>query len=561
MDAVEVYKLVLERKRIKIFPAGFWQQPEAIDNAIKCTKYLIEEKLKLSEEELNKQLSVKLFKENGLRGMLYTCFNDSPYEAIKSAYPEKNYQPWEFNIVPKGYWDDINNGINSTKWLIETKLKLSEEELKEQLTFKLFKDNGLGGMLQTCFNGSVYEALKLTYPEKNYQPWEFKQVSKGYWDNVENGINATKWLIETKLQLSEQELKEQLSVKLFYDNGLITILRYCFNNSPYEAINKAYPERNYKPWDFGQVPTGYWNNIENGINATKWLIETKLQLSEEELKEQLSTKLFQENGLSGMLQTCFNSSSYEAINTTYPEKNYQPWEFNQVPISYWDNIDNGIKATKWLIETRLQLSEEDLKEQLSFKLFKENGLGGMLHHCFNGSPYEAIRITYPERNYKPWEFNIVPNGYWNDINNGIKVTKWLIETKLKLSEKELREQLSTKLFQENGFGGMLNTCFNASPYEAINTIYPEKNYQPWEFKNVPTGYWNDIENGINATKWLIETKLQLSEEELKEQLSFKLFQANRLGNMLISCFDGSPYEAINTAYPNKFKKSDFKNYK
>ena len=191
MDAVEIYKLVLEREHIKTFPKGFWQNSEAIENAIKCTKYLIEDILKLSENELREQLSANLFRMNGLSGMLNTCFNGSPYEAINRAYPEKNYQPWELNIVPTGYWDDINNGIKSTKWLIETKLQLSEEELKKQLSQKIFQENGLGGMLSNCFSNSPYEAIRITYPERNYKPWEFNQVPNGYWDNIENRINAT----------------------------------------------------------------------------------------------------------------------------------------------------------------------------------------------------------------------------------------------------------------------------------------------------------------------------------------------------------------------------------
>jgi hypothetical protein len=73
-------------------------------------------------------------------------------------------------------------------------------------------------------------------------------------------------------------------------------------------------------------------------------------------------------------------------------------------------------------------------------------------------------------------------------------------------------------------------------------------------------YWDNKENGIKATKWLIEEKLKLNDEELKEQLSVKLFIENGVGGMLQHCFNYSPYEAINTTYPNRFKKSDFKNY-
>ena len=144
----------------------------------------------------------------------------------------------------------------------------------------------------------------------------------------------------------------------------------------------------------------------------------------------------------------------------------------------------------------------------------------------------------------------------NAITNAIKITKYLIEEKLKLTDEELKEQLSKKLFEDNKLSGMLQFCFNSSPYQAINTIYPNR-FKEWEFKNVPINFWNK-EKGIEATKWLIEEKLKLTDEELKEQLSQKLFIDNNLGGMLYTCFNSSPYKAINETYPNKFKPEDFK---
>ena len=52
MDAVEVYKMVLKGDVIKRFPAGFWQQPEAKQNASKCIKFLVEEILNYDMEML-----------------------------------------------------------------------------------------------------------------------------------------------------------------------------------------------------------------------------------------------------------------------------------------------------------------------------------------------------------------------------------------------------------------------------------------------------------------------------------------------------------------------------
>ena len=319
IDIIEMYKEILKGTRKK-FVNGAWQRPDAIPNAIKVTKYLIEEELKLSDEELKEQLSMNLFKDNKLLGMIHCCFSESPYLAINTTYPNK-FKEWEFIKTPSGFWTK-EKGIEATKWLIEEKLKLSDEELKEKLSLNLFKDNNLGGMLCRCFNNSPYQAINTAYPDK-FKEWEFKNVPINFW-NKEKGIEATKWLIEEKLKLTDEELKEQLSQKLFKDNNLYSMLDICFNKSPYQAINTIYPNK-FKEWEFSTTPMNFWTK-EKGIEAVKWLIEEKLKLTDEELKEQLSQNLFKDNNLYNMLNTCFNSSPYQAINATYPNK-FKPEDF------------------------------------------------------------------------------------------------------------------------------------------------------------------------------------------------------------------------------------------
>ena len=391
MDGVEVYKLVLTN-RIKVFPAGFWQQPEAFQNACECITFLFEHLLEFSDDEIKKNLSHKLFSENKLGGMLRVCFNASPYQAINAAYPGK-FKPWEFNITLRSYWENIENGVEATRWLFEEKLNLSHEEIKKDISKKIFKDNGLGGMLKYCFNNSPYQAINTAYPGK-FKPWEFNCAPRSYWGNIENGIEATRWLFEEKLKLSDEEIKAQLSYKLFVDNGLGGMFQECFDSSPYQAINAAYPGK-FKPWEFNITLRSYWENIENGVEATRWLFEEKLKLSHEEIKAQLSYKLFDDNGLRNMLFSCFNDSLYQAINAAYPGK-FKPWELNCVPRGYWGNIENGIEATRWLFEEKLKLSDEEIKSQISRKLFEDNGLDGMLQQCFSGSPSKALNSVYPD---------------------------------------------------------------------------------------------------------------------------------------------------------------------
>ena len=111
IDIIEMYKELLKGTRKK-FVNGIWQRPDAITNSIKVTKYLIEEKLKLTDEEMKEQLSVNLFKDNRLGGMLRCCFKDSPYQAINETYPNK-FNEWEFNKTPQGFWTK-EKGIKAT---------------------------------------------------------------------------------------------------------------------------------------------------------------------------------------------------------------------------------------------------------------------------------------------------------------------------------------------------------------------------------------------------------------------------------------------------------------
>ena len=251
IDAVDVYKMVLKGNVIKTFPRGFWQQPEAKQNAAKCTRYLIEKLLNYNDEDIKNKLSVIVFKSNKLGGMINMCFDNSPYNAINNAYPNR-FKEWEFGTVPRGYWNDKENAIKCVKWLIEEKLKLDDEEIKEKLSNNLFRDNNLSSMLLYCFNGSIYEAINTVYPNK-FKEWGFKYTPMGFWDNKENGIKAARWLIEEKLKLDDEELKEQLSANLFIKNGLNGMLQYCFNSSPYEVIDMLYPNK-FKEWEFKYVP-------------------------------------------------------------------------------------------------------------------------------------------------------------------------------------------------------------------------------------------------------------------------------------------------------------------
>jgi hypothetical protein len=367
---------------------------------------------------------------------------------------------------PAGTWnqpDSVEYAAEIVQYWIEHILEWSDEDIKKGLSAKLFNKHKLDGLL-TVFKDSPFYAIEAAYPGR-FKEWELQKVPLGFWTK-ENGIKAVKWLIEEKLNWSPEEIERNLSKETFLQFGLSGMLHYCFGNSPFQAINTAYPGQ-FKEWDLSIAPQKYWS-YENAIAAFKWLIEKKLQWNDEDIKKNLSMYVFTKNRLASPFHKFFNGSPFQALDAIYPGR-FKEWELPVAPMRFWTN-ENPIKAVKWLIEEKLQWSDEDIKQQLSGKTFIDNGLHGLLHNAFNNSPFKALDSTYPGR-FKEWELSRVPKNYWTK-ENAIKAIKWLIEEKLKWPDEEIKRKMSGLVFEKHGLSRLLAKFFNFDAFEALNAAYP-----------------------------------------------------------------------------------------
>ena len=43
------------------------------------------------------------------KSLLVNCYGGSLPQALQHLYPDHNWLMWKFNIVPKGYWETVNN--------------------------------------------------------------------------------------------------------------------------------------------------------------------------------------------------------------------------------------------------------------------------------------------------------------------------------------------------------------------------------------------------------------------------------------------------------------------
>lgn len=224
---------------------------------------------------------------------------------------------------------------------------------------------------------------------------DIMRFPNGFWKRPEaeqNAIQIIQYLIVDILGWDNDEIKEKWCGNILKKNSLWGMLSVVFLQSPYKAINLAYPNR-FKSWEFKRVPMNYWT-VETGNEAIKWLFEVKLKWTDNDIKNNFSGNLFIENGIGGMFYSVFKSIAYNAINSAYPGK-FMPWQFKHTTNCYW-TAETGIEATKWLIEKELKWSNSDIIDKLSRGIFVENGLNGMLQKCFEQSHMKAIRSAYPD---------------------------------------------------------------------------------------------------------------------------------------------------------------------
>jgi len=220
-------------------------------------------------------------------------------------------------------------------------------------------------------------------------------------------------------------------------------------------------------------------------------------------------------------------------------------------------LENASKITRYLIEVVLKIPSDKIPQKVTQRTFMDNGLAGMLPNVFNGSPYLAVENAYSGM-FKKWEFT--QQRMWQGeegLELAKEATKWLIEEIEKIPFHEIPQKVTAKMFADNGLAGMLANAFNASPYLAVENAYPDK-FKKWEFTQ--QRMWQG-EKGLKlakeATIWLIEEIEKIPFHEIPQKITAKMFADNGLAGMLAVIFNGSPYLAVDNAYPGKFKKWEF----
>ncbi|MGL5713384.1 MAG: DUF4046 domain-containing protein [Paraclostridium sp.] len=113
---------------------------------------------------------------------------------------------------------------------------------------------------------------------------------------------CVKYLVEVVLKID----KKDIGLKHFRDCKLTGMIRLVYNDSPYLAINDAYPNE-ILPWEMKWCPMHLWEDLSMKKKAFNWLLE-----EENITKEQVTATMFRDNGLTGLIDR-YNGRLYDLI--------------------------------------------------------------------------------------------------------------------------------------------------------------------------------------------------------------------------------------------------------
>ncbi len=184
----------------------------------------------------------------------------------------------------------------------------------------------------------------------------------------------------------------------------------------------AYVRRINAVWTRGGVPPGFWQDRAHRRDYLLWLAH---QLGFRTMRDwyRLTRRSMARNRGGGVIVLHWKMSPLCAVRDVFPEYDWQPWLFAQVPLGFWDSRRNRRKYVAWLGE-RLGCRRAEDWYAATARDFSRNR-GGPLLRLYGGSPSRAVIDLVPGRNWCEWKFAAAPKGFWDVPENRRRYLRWL----------------------------------------------------------------------------------------------------------------------------------------
>jgi hypothetical protein len=443
------------------------------------------------------------------------------WNAERPRYASLDNPEWvTMRRLPLYFWDDEHNHKRYMRWL---GMQLGFEKPADwyAVTTEDFLQRRGAGFLE-YYDHSYLQALQWYFPKYDWKPWLFGQAPNGYWHNIENCKKYVRWFeaqkgfanIEGWYGITQDDVYE-LNGSGLMDHYACSIQR---------LVNAIYPDHNWKPWLFVQVPKNYWPQKQNRIAYMRWLGE---QLGYTQLEDWYALTKFDFVAHHGASLIQFGHKPIDLVRELHPRQRWNAWLFKQVCQGFWADKSARVDYLQWLGKQLSYKCTEDWL-QVTREAFASHGGAALFDEHYRGDPAIAARELFPEREWFPWEFNQVPVGFWKEATNCRAYLEWVAgRMQFKTMDDWYRiRRADFRVHRGNGFIKRFKM-----PYLGLRFAYPDYDWLPWRFENVPVGFWHDESNRRWYLAWLGQ-QLQLPTADQWQRLSAEQLRTHKGGGLI-----------------------------
>ena len=302
--------------------------------------------------------------------------------------------------------------------------------------------------------------------------------------------------------------------------------------------NSKHPE-----WVVGRVPIGFWNDGQNHKRYIAWFRKKK-KIKKPTDWYGIRHRDFLDNHGYGFVN-CYDNY-IDAIKQNQPKFDWCEWLFPQVPTNFWYDPANRHRYMKWLGK-RLGFRKTTDWYGLSQEQLRGNHAGMLLEILV--SPMNFVTDYLPSHDWKPWLFNGVPYGFWEDVKNRRQYVRWLGE-QLGIKNKTDWYQVGVRDFYNHRGGGTLIQRLGGHVIFAVKELFPKYDWLEWRFEQVPNGFWNQKKNRIRYLTWLGK-QLNFRKPEDWYRLRVRDIEEHNGRTLLSGFYHDSFRSAVGELYPGQ----------
>ncbi len=175
---------------------------------------------------------------------------------------------WIPGPVPPRFWEDRAHRRDYLLWLAQRFDFRTLEDLYGLELTASFPRN-YGGGLKKYWGQSALEAVQDCFPERDWKPWLFREVARGFWDLPANRRSYMAWLGQ-RLGYRCKDDWYAVGNRDFLRNKGAGLLKQ-HHGSAVRAVIDSIPGQEWCEWKFSQVPDGFWELAENRHRYLRWL--------------------------------------------------------------------------------------------------------------------------------------------------------------------------------------------------------------------------------------------------------------------------------------------------